>query len=79
MLIIAFELGGSGNNYNSLYPDHSIVQNEAANSRTQILRAPSVNNVAVQVTQKPVLGPLDNKRCPHNDGNGQICSHLPGI
>jgi hypothetical protein len=21
----------------------------------------------------------DNRRCPHNDRNGQICSHIPGI
>ena len=73
--MIALGLGGSGNNYDSFYPDPAIdqgIKNEAAaanNIEPQRAQYLSVNNVA-QTTQEPVLVPPDNRRCPHNKGNG---------
>ena len=59
LLIIALELGGSGNNYDRIVPP---------------TRPPTSGLFVWGIRPRP-----DNRRCPHNGRNGQICSHIPGV
>ena len=66
LLILALGLGGSGNNYNP-------IDRPKSDSRPDSLILSCAG-----CGGPPGPGVVDNRRCPHNGRNGQICSHIPG-
>lgn len=67
LLIFALGLGGSGNNYDPInHPPQPI----------PVRPAGLFCSTCLQPDSEAVV---DNRRCPHNGRNGQICSHIPGV
>ena len=64
LLIFALGLGGSGNNYDPINRPSGPVG-----------PAPAIVLSCIGCG-RPII---DNRRCPHNGRNGQICSHIPGM
>jgi hypothetical protein len=66
LLILALGLGGSGNNY-------APIDRSGSFRPDSIVIQPSCVGCG-----RPGPSIVDNRRCPHNGRNGQICSNIPG-